>query len=206
MSYYRIHVLAVHLSRTVFVLRSHVKHKPRAGYALSRLFLTRQRPEYSDLQSTNKYKYSRGLVPYTVHDCGTRDLEFCPLFRFVLEFFRVPVPRTITVRPLVSSTGGILAGCPPRAECRVLAERCTDYNCRRLDDDRRRPRTSATWSAASGGPTLPGVRACCGIPRGGGGYLSTDGASTGARDSSPVTPPPTCRPPQITSAEGDTSS
>lgn len=75
------------MSRTVSVLRSHLKHEPRAGYALSRLFLTRERPEYSDVQSTNEYKYSRGSVLYPDHDRGTQNLKFYPLFWFVSKIF-----------------------------------------------------------------------------------------------------------------------
>lgn len=66
---------------------------------------------------------------------------------------------------------------------------------------------SRWWSSpvTSGGPMLPGVRACRGSPRGAPTCLPTCRRGP-YRDSSPVTPPPTWRPPRITCAEGDSSS
>lgn len=106
---------------------------------------------------------------------GRRASLVSPAFPTRAENCISPALRTATVRPPVIYSRGVSAA---RGVSRVLADWCTDYNCKRLDDGRRRPRRPARLRpAASGGPTLPGVRACRGIPRGGP-YLSTDGAET----------------------------
>lgn len=152
-------------------IRTAVTCRSRARYPLSRLFL-RARFEYTQSEVLTSTSIRGGAcTPIAEYSLAfPTGAEICSGYR--------PCGR-LTVRPLVSSTGGILAGCPPRAECRVYsrsgAPTTTVGGSTMVVADRAPARLRP---AASGGPTLPGVRACRGIPRGGP-YLSTDGVDGG---------------------------
>ena len=108
---------------------------------------------------------------------GSRDFESRSLFRFVIKI----LPGIGSFGRAYDSSASIEYG-GIHAECRVLAEWCADYNCRRLDDDRRRPRTSTIQPAASGGLTFTGGTCVSWDPEGGP-YLSdcVDGGPTETR-------------------------
>jgi len=84
-----VHVLAMHLSRKVSVLRSHVTHGSHARYPLSRFFLTREWFEYSDTH--NPLQAFAGMR-ITIH--RSQDFESRLFSRFVSKFFRVPILQT----------------------------------------------------------------------------------------------------------------
>jgi len=162
----------VHLSHKV--LRSHVKWISFQVPLVTALSYPREIRVLGHLIHWRVQQVIRG-DPYT--DRETQDFESRSLFRFVITI----LPGIGSFGRAYDSSANIEYG-GIHAECRVLAEWCADYNCRRLDDDRRRPRTSTIQPATSGGLTFTGGTCVSWDPEGGP-YLSdcVDGGPTETR-------------------------